>query len=85
MPSVYISPKTDFAFKKIFGSKESKDICNAILKAEQDGLKKGRQEGRQEEKLEIARQLLDVLDVETISQKTGLTVTEIQVLRSHDS
>jgi hypothetical protein len=77
MPSVYISPKTDFAFKKIFGSKESKDICNAILKAEQ--------EGRQKERLEIARQLLDVLDVETISQKTGLTVTEIQSLRSHDS
>jgi predicted transposase/invertase (TIGR01784 family) len=60
------------------------DNRNAILKAEQDGLKKGRQEGRQEEKLEIARQLLDLLDVETISQKTGLTVTEIQALRSHD-
>jgi predicted transposase/invertase (TIGR01784 family) len=53
------------------------DNRNAILKAEQ--------EGRQKERLEIARQLLDVLDVETISQKTGLTVTEIKALRSHDS
>jgi predicted transposase/invertase (TIGR01784 family) len=61
------------------------DNRNAILKAKQDGLKEGRQEGRQEERLEIARQLLDVLDVETISQKTGLTIAEIQALRSVDS
>jgi predicted transposase/invertase (TIGR01784 family) len=61
------------------------DNRNAILKAKQDGLKEGRQEGRQEERLEIARQLLDVLDVETISQKTGLTIAEIQALRSDDS
>jgi predicted transposase/invertase (TIGR01784 family) len=58
------------------------DNRNAILKAKQDGLKEGQQKGRQEERLEIARQLLDVLDVETISQKTGLTVAEIQALRS---
>jgi predicted transposase/invertase (TIGR01784 family) len=42
MPSVYINPKTDFAFKKIFGSKESKDILisflNAILYNEQDAI-----------------------------------------------
>jgi predicted transposase/invertase (TIGR01784 family) len=62
------------------------DNRNAILKAKQDGLKEGlregREAGRQEEKLEIARQLLDVLDIETIAQKTGLSVTEIQSLRS---
>jgi predicted transposase/invertase (TIGR01784 family) len=42
MPAVYINPKTDFAFKKIFGSKESKDILisflNAILYDEQDAI-----------------------------------------------
>ena len=36
----FISPKTDFAFKKIFGSEESKKILisflNAVLYAEQD-------------------------------------------------
>ncbi|MBW4619145.1 MAG: Rpn family recombination-promoting nuclease/putative transposase [Cyanosarcina radialis HA8281-LM2] len=61
------------------------DNRNAILKARQDGLKEGEQKGRQEERLEIARQLLDVLDVETICQKTGLTVAEIQLLRSTTS
>jgi predicted transposase/invertase (TIGR01784 family) len=43
MPSVFINPKTDFAFKKIFGSKQSHDILisflNAILYDEQDEIR----------------------------------------------
>jgi predicted transposase/invertase (TIGR01784 family) len=50
------------------------DNRNALLYAEQQGKLKA--------KLEIAKQLLDVLDVETIAQKTGLTVAEIESLRS---
>jgi predicted transposase/invertase (TIGR01784 family) len=50
------------------------DNRNAILYAEEQGKTKA--------KIEIARQLLDVLDVETIAQKTGLTVAEIESLRS---
>ncbi len=57
------------------------DSRNAILKARQDALKEGEQKGRQEEARAIAQQLLDVLDVETISQKTGLSVAEIQQLQ----
>jgi predicted transposase/invertase (TIGR01784 family) len=37
--------------------------------------------GRQEKALEIAKQLLDVLDDQTISEKTGLTLEAIQQLR----
>jgi predicted transposase/invertase (TIGR01784 family) len=50
------------------------DNRNALLYAEQQGKLKA--------KLEIAKQLLDVLDVETIARKTGLTVAEIESLRS---
>jgi predicted transposase/invertase (TIGR01784 family) len=57
------------------------DNRNAILKARQDGEIKGRQEGRQEERLEIARSLLDLLDVDTIAQKTGLSISQVQQLR----
>ena len=39
------------------------------------------QKGRLEAKLEIARQLLDVLDVETIALKTGLTLAQIEALQ----
>ncbi|HBL62567.1 MAG TPA: transposase [Cyanobacteria bacterium UBA8803] len=52
------------------------DNRNAILKARQEG----EQIGEKRKALEIARQLLDVLDVETISHKTGLSVAEIQQL-----
>jgi predicted transposase/invertase (TIGR01784 family) len=31
--TTYINPKTDFAFKKIFGSKKSKDILISFLNA----------------------------------------------------
>ncbi|WP_069472994.1 hypothetical protein [Candidatus Marithrix sp. Canyon 246] len=37
--------------------------------------------GRKEEKLEIAKSLLDILDIETIALKTGLNVTEVQKLK----
>jgi predicted transposase/invertase (TIGR01784 family) len=61
------------------------DNRNAILKARQEGrqegLREGEQLGEKRKALEIARQLLDVLDDETIARKTGLTVAEIQALR----
>jgi predicted transposase/invertase (TIGR01784 family) len=52
------------------------DNRNAILKAKQDG----RAEGEREKAREIVRSLLDLLDLKTISLKTGLSITEIQSL-----
>jgi len=50
------------------------DYRNAVLKAEQ--------KGKADAKTEIARSLLDVLPIETISQKTGLSVDEIRSMKS---
>lgn len=47
----------------------------------QEGREEGREEGMREAKLEIAKQLLDVLDEELISQKTGLSLEDIQNLK----
>ena len=47
----------------------------------EEGKKEGREEGREEGKLEIAKNLLDILDDETISLKTGLTIECINNLR----
>ena len=44
--------------------------------------KQARKEGKKEATLAIARQLLDRLDDETISQTTGLSIEEIRNLRS---
>ncbi|MEK0182608.1 Rpn family recombination-promoting nuclease/putative transposase, partial [Microcoleus anatoxicus] len=58
------------------------DQQGTIIKAERDARQEGRQEGRQEEKQAIARQLLDRLDDTTIAQITGLSVQDVQNLRS---
>ncbi len=47
----------------------------------QEGKEVGIQEGMKKEKIKIARNLLDVLDDETISLKTGLSIDEIKKLR----
>ncbi len=47
----------------------------------EQGREEGREEGMREAKLEIAKQLLDVLDEESISQKTGLSLEEVQKLK----
>ena len=66
-------------------------LYTAKLEGEKIGVKKGIKEGiKQEkkkseeklkqEKLNIAKSLLDVLDIETISVKTGLSIEEIEKL-----
>lgn len=50
------------------------DNRNAVLFAEQ--------KGRKEAMREVARQLLDVLAVEEIAQRTGLTVEEVRALKA---
>lgn len=57
------------------------DSRNAILKARQEGRQEGFQEGDRQARIAIANQLLDLLDAKTISQRTGLTVAEIQQLK----
>ena len=46
----------------------------------EEGRKEGREEGRKEEQIKIARSLLDILDIETISIKTGLSIDEVKEL-----
>ena len=53
------------------------DKISALYNAE----KKGREEGKLVERINIAKNLLDVLDNETISLKTGLSLEEIEKLR----
>ncbi len=54
-------------------------------KGRAEGLEAGIELGKQEEKLDIARNLLDVLDDATIALKTGLTVEQITALRQTEN
>ncbi len=57
----------------------------AVLKADEEGfekgMEKGLEQGKLEEKIQIAKNLLDILDDETISFKTGLSVEAVENLR----
>ena len=46
---------------------------------------KGIQKGVKQEKIEIAKNLLDVLDDETISVKTGLSMEEVTGIRKEQN
>ena len=70
-------------------SKTLKDKVSALNEAErkgiekgiQKGIQKGIEEGEKNKAIEIAKSLLDVLDVDTIALKTGLSTDEINKLR----
>lgn len=58
-------------------AKTLRDEASALSTAEE----KGREEGKKTMAIEIAKNLLDLLDNETIALKTGLTIEEIDQLR----
>ena len=74
-------------------AKTLKDKISALNEAERKGIKKGMEkgikkgkeegikEGEKNKSIEIAKSLLDVLDVETIALKTGLSIDEINELK----
>ena len=41
-----------------------------------------REEGFEKGKIDIARSLMDILDMETISDKTGLTLEQVKKLKN---
>ena len=48
-----------------------------------EGIEKGMQQGRKEEQIKIAKSLLDILDIETIAIKTGLSIEELKELNKN--
>ncbi|MBD2482054.1 Rpn family recombination-promoting nuclease/putative transposase [Planktothrix sp. FACHB-1365] len=58
-----------------------KAVRLAREKALKQGIQQGIEQGKQESKLEIAQQLIGLLDDQTISQTTGLSIEQIQQLR----
>ncbi len=64
-------------------SKEVSEVSEYIYtKGKDEGIREGKkegiQEGRNKEKIELARNLLDVLDIKTISLKTGLSIEKVE-------
>lgn len=53
--------------------------------AEIQGMIKGKQEGERSKAMQIALNLLDLLDDATIAMKTGLTIDEVKSLEKDQS
>lgn len=61
--------------------KTYRDLVNSLDTAHEEGIIKGKVEGKIEGKIEIAKNLLDILDIETIALKTGLSIDKIRRLK----
>ena len=84
-----LSPKVDFVFKNIFGSEKHPKILisflNAVMKPK-DLIKSVEIKNSDIEKgiRNIAKNLLDILDDETIAVKTRLSIEEVKELRDNN-
>ena len=58
--------------------KSIRDEISALANEEEKGMEIGIKKGERNKAIEIAKSLLDVLDIETISIKTGLSIKEIE-------
>ena len=65
--------------KDVEGGK--KDVCKAIRDLMDDSREEGREEGVILNKLENAKNLLDVLSDEVIAEKIGLSLEQVKELR----
>jgi predicted transposase/invertase (TIGR01784 family) len=66
---------------------EAQERCLDAIRSQADQIKtariEGKEEGREERAVEIALQLLDVLDAATIAKKTGLTIDQVEQLKKN--
>ena len=56
-----------------------------IQKGIEQGVKQGLEQGAKQRNVEIAKNLLDILDDETISLKTGLSIEEVKEIRKEQN
>lgn len=61
--------------------KAIRDYNHLMYQSKQEGIKEGFEKGAYNKAVEIAKDLLDVLDTETISRKTGLTLEQVEKLK----
>ncbi|HAN09542.1 MAG TPA: hypothetical protein DCP90_02900 [Clostridiales bacterium] len=56
-------------------------VKTARREGREEGIEEGREEGRKAEKIELAKNLIGILDINTISETTGLSIAEVQKIK----
>jgi len=81
---VYVSADEKLRYEMAMREKAELDYYNDMTgsfdKGKEEGLEKGLELGREEARLEDAKSLLDILDIQTIAQKLRLSTEEIAEL-----
>ena len=60
----------------------AKGMEKGIAEGKAEGMAEGKAKGEKKKAIEIANQLLDILDIETVAKKTGLSIDEIKSLKN---
>ena len=77
---VYVSAEEKLRYEMAMREKAELDYYNEMLESFDKGKEEGLEKGREEARLEDAKSLLDILDIQTIAQKLGLSTEEIAEL-----
>lgn len=64
-----------------FDTADREGFKRGVERGLKQGIEEGLEKGIKKSKIEIAKNLLDILDNELIASKTGLTLEEIEKLR----
>ena len=70
------------AFEKGIAKGMEKGIAEGKAEGKAEGMAEGKAKGEKKKAIEIANQLLDILDIETVAKKTGLSIDEIKSLKN---
>lgn len=89
MIAILTNSREMLKYKEQHAGEEENNMCQAITEMIEDGRREGealgRREGealgRQAEKISVAKNLLDVLSIEVIAEKTGLDIETVKALR----
>ncbi|MEA3315023.1 MAG: transposase, partial [Campylobacterota bacterium] len=71
-----------FAYQQDLKARWDNKACLDFAK--EKGFNKGMEKGEKNKQIEIAKNLLDILDIETIALKTGLSIGEINKISLTD-
>ncbi|WP_407423626.1 hypothetical protein [Methanobrevibacter sp.] len=76
-----MTPEAESLFKQVISEVHQKELLETREEALSEGRNEGINEGRNEAMKEIAKEFKDLVDIEILSKKTGLSVEQIEKLQ----
>lgn len=81
MIAILTNSREMLKYKEQHAGEEENNMCQAITEMIEDGRREGEEIGR----IEVARNLLDILSDEIIAERTGIAIETVQALRKNSN